>query len=235
MQTAQAIQAAQPVPWQRPAYGPSAAVPGEQAVQTEFAWRVLEEIDYGLILVSPEGVLQHANHLARHELCRARLLRVIDNRVLGHSPVQTAEMMQCIRAASRGRRQMLTLRNGDLSLPVACVPLLQPFEGEGGSVLLMLARQSGTQNLNLTFFSRSHGLTPTEEAVLKALCEGLKVHQIADAKNVSECTIRTHVRSIRGKTGFNSIRLLVQRVASLPPVVPMSLTIPPQQAAQLDL
>ena len=36
---------------------------------------------------------------------------------------------------------------------------------------------------------------------------------------------RTQVRSLRLKTGIGSMRLLVQRVASLPPMVPMSLTL----------
>ena len=44
-------------------------------IGSDFAWRVLEEIDYGLILVGPDGKVQHANHLARHELARARFLR----------------------------------------------------------------------------------------------------------------------------------------------------------------
>lgn len=212
---------------------PAAASRADQpAAAAEFAWRVLEEIDYGLILASPGGVLQHANHLARHELSRARFLRLEGDALAGHSPAQTEEIMRGVRCAAQGRRQMLTLRNGDGTLHVACVPLYQPFEGQGGSVLLMLARQTGTQNLNVTFFSRTHGLTPAEEAVLKALCDGLDVHEIASANGVSEYTIRTQVRSLRDKTGINSMRLLVQRVASLPPVVPMSLTINPMPVAQ---
>ncbi|MGV3573295.1 MAG: helix-turn-helix transcriptional regulator [Ramlibacter sp.] len=196
----------------------------EPPASADFAWRVLEEIDYGLLLVSPSGALQHANHLARHELGRARFLRIEANIVVGHMAAQTEEINKAVRGAAQGRRQMLTLRNGDDTLHVACVPLFPSFEGRSGSVLLMLARQTGTQNLNVTFFARSHGLTPAEEAVLKALCDGLDVHEIAISHGVSEYTIRTQVRSLRDKTGINSMRLLVQRVAALPPVVPMSLT-----------
>ncbi|MDB5751003.1 MAG: hypothetical protein JWP65_1424 [Ramlibacter sp.] len=202
---------------------------------SDFAWRVLEEIDYGLILVSPCGALQHANHLARHELTRGRFLRIEGSIVVGPLPAQTEEINRGVRGAAQGRRQMLTLRNGDDTLHVACVPLFPSFEGRSGSVLLMLARQTGTQNLNVTFFARSHGLTPAEESVLKALCDGLDVHEIALSHGVSEYTIRTQVRSLRDKTGINSMRLLVQRVAALPPVVPMSLTIHPRGVAQSDL
>ncbi|MDB5857414.1 MAG: bacterial regulatory s, luxR family protein, partial [Ramlibacter sp.] len=111
----------------------------------------------------------------------------------------------------------------------------QPYETGGGSVLLMLGRQPGIQNLNVTFFSRTHGLTPTEEAVLRALCEGLEVQDIASAHGVSVCTVRTQVRSLRLKTGIGSMRLLVQRVAALPPMVPMSLTLRTPAFAQPHL
>src|SRR5687768_4834483 len=78
----------------------------DQRAPDDFAWRVLEEIDYGLILVSPCGTLQHANHLARHELSRARFLRIEDECVVGCSPAQTEEFMRSVRWAAQGRRQM---------------------------------------------------------------------------------------------------------------------------------
>lgn len=192
-------------------------------LETDFAWRVLEEIDYGLILVGPTGALQHANHLARHELARNRFLGVEDGGIVGQTPAHTEEILRGVRSAAQGRREMLTLRNGPQALPVACVPLSPPQDGESASVLLMLARQSGTQNLAITFFARSHGLSPAEQSVLRLLCNGLDVQEIAQANGVSENTVRTQVRSLRDKTGINSMRLLVQRVAALPPVVPMSL------------
>ena len=207
----------------------------ETTAEPDFALRVLEEIDYGLILLRADGTLQHANHLARHELARGRFLRIAGDRVVGQTPGQSDEILRAVTAAALGRRQMLMLRSDNETLPVACVPLAQPYEGGSGSVLLMLARQPGIQNLNVTFFSRSHGLTPTEEAVLRALCEGLEVQDIAEAHGVSVCTVRTQVRSLRLKTGIGSMRLLVQRVASLPPMVPMSLTLRSPMAAHPNL
>jgi DNA-binding NarL/FixJ family response regulator len=204
----------------------------EAAAEPDFAWRVLEEIDYGLILVRPDCALQHANHLARHELARSRFLRIAGDRVVGQTPGQSDEVLRAVAAAAQGRRQMLMLRSDSDTLPVACVPLCQSYE-TSTSVLLMLGRQPGIQNLNVTFFSRTHGLTPTEEAVLRALCEGLEVQDIAEAHGVSVCTVRTQVRSLRLKTGIGSMRLLVQRVAALPPMVPMSLTL--RAAAQPHL
>jgi DNA-binding CsgD family transcriptional regulator len=144
-------------------------------------------------------------------------------KVGGACAEQTEELMRGVQSAAKGRRLMLTLRDGGDVLPVASVPLSQPCGGDPASVLLILGRQSGTGNLAVTFYSRQHGLTPAEESVLKGLCDGMDVHEIAIRKRVSECTIRTQLRSLRDKTGATSMRLLVQRVAALPPVIPLAL------------
>lgn len=195
----------------------------ERRLDPAFAWRVLDEIDYGMLLVNAGGALLHANHLGRDELARSRFLRVQDGRLAGASAGQTEEIMRGVQSAARGRRQMLTLRHGDDTLPVASVPMVHPSEGDSASALLILGRQTGTSNLAVNFYSRIHGLTPAEESVLKALCDGMDVHEIATAKRVSECTVRTQLRSLRDKTGVGSMRLLVQRVAALPPLVPLAL------------
>ena len=211
----------------------SSTPPPAAALGQDFAVRVLDEIDYGLILVWVDGTLEHANHLARHEIARARFLRNVNGRIAGLSVDQTEELHRGVRWAARGRRQMLTLRNGGKTLSVACVPLSEPFEGQQGSVLLMLARQTGTQNLAVTFFAQTHGLTPAEEGVLRALCDGMDVQEVAAHNGVSESTVRTQVRSLREKTQSTSIRQLVQQVAALPPVVPISLALPAQAGPQL--
>lgn len=189
------------------------------------AWRVLEEIDYGLLLLSASGELQHANQLGLDELSRARFLHLDDGLVVGPSVVLTQELRRGLQAAAQGRRHMLMLRDGGDVLPVTCVPLI-PTEGSATPVLLMLARQSATRNLNVGFFSRTHGLTAAEESVLRHLCEGLQVKEIARVKGITPSTVRTHLRSLREKTGLRHIRLLAQRVAMLPPMLPTNPTLP---------
>jgi DNA-binding CsgD family transcriptional regulator len=211
---------------------PNSALP----LACDHLWRVLDEIDYGLIMVTPAGWVQHANHLARYELARGKFLTTAKpaESSPGHGDTgqlqttgapETAELLRGIRAAARGRRQMLTLRHQTDSLPLACVPLFQPFEGECTTVLLMLARQTGTANLAVTFFARTHKLTSAEESVLRALCNGQEIQDIATRHGVAESTIRTQVRALRDKTQCHSIRILVQQVAALPPVVPVSLMV----------
>jgi DNA-binding CsgD family transcriptional regulator len=198
---------------------------GDPRAVARCAWRVLEEIDYGLILLSASGEMQHANQLGWSELGRARFLHVEDGQVVGQSAALTQELRRGLQAAALGRRHMLMLREGDDVLPVTCVPLM-PAEGSATPVLLMLARQSATRNLNVGFFSRTHGLTAAEESILRHLCEGLQVKEIARVKGITPSTVRTHLRSLREKTGLRHIRLLAQRVAMLPPMLPTNPTLP---------
>jgi DNA-binding CsgD family transcriptional regulator len=198
---------------------------GDPRAVTRCAWRVLEEIDYGLILLSAGGELQHANQLGWSELTRSRFLKVEDGQVVGESLAVTQELKRGLHAAALGRRHMLMLREGGDVLPVTCLPLM-PTEGSSTPVLLMLARQTATRNLNVGFFSRTHGLTAAEESILRHLCEGLQVKEIARVKGITPSTVRTHLRSLREKTGLRHIRLLAQRVAMLPPRLPTNPTLP---------
>ncbi|QTD45176.1 helix-turn-helix transcriptional regulator [Ottowia testudinis] len=186
-----------------------------------FLLRLLDEIDYGLVLVNAQGRVQHANHLARYELSNGRLLTcVADGQVAACAVSQTEQLMAAIHGAVQGRRRLLYLSHGEHSMPLAVIPLVHALEGPSTSVLLVMARQRAGDNLALQMFAREHSLTPTEESVLRALCDGRDVDEIAVQHGVAESTVRTQVRSLRDKTGAGGIRQLVQRVLSLPPVVP---------------
>ena len=73
--------------------------------------------------------------------------------------------------------------------------------------------------MSMEWFARSHGLTPAESGVLQLLCNGLDPRAIAAANKVRMATVRTQLICIRDKTGAGSIRALLQRLATLPPMV----------------
>ncbi len=200
---------------------PPAQTEKADGMQPGFLLRLLDEIDYGLVLVSAQGEIQHANHLARHELATGRLLYA-DPRgcISSRAATLTEQLMAAVHGALQGRRRLLYLTHGEHTMPVAVIPLAHALEEPSSSVLLVMARQRIGDNLALQMFAREHCLTPTEESVLRALCDGREVDEIASQHGVAESTVRTQVRSLRDKTGANGIRQLVQRVLSLPPVVP---------------
>ena len=189
-------------------------------LQASFVLRLLDEIDYGLVLVTAQGAVLHANHLARHELAIGRLLFASPGGVVtGRSSALTEQLMAAIQGAVQGRRRLLYLTHGEQCLPLSVIPLAPAPGAAAGSVLLVMARQRIGDNLALQMFAREHCLTPTEESVLRALCDGREVDEIAVQHGVAESTVRTQVRALRDKTGAGGIRQLVQCVLSLPPVV----------------
>mgnify|MGYP006213335243 CR=1 FL=1 len=87
-------------------------------------------------------------------------------------------------------------------------------------VLVLLSRQSACENLAVRMFARSQNLSPSEESVLMGLCRGLSIPEIAQENGVAQSTVRSQIKTLREKAGSPSIRRLLQRINSLPPVVP---------------
>ncbi len=182
--------------------------------------RVFDEIDYGMLLLDGQGRILHANHLARHELAQRRMLRACSGSLMGNTPEHSERIQQALDAALRGQRRLVLMREGDRDLSMAFTPLSHPLEDDVPTVLVVLSRQNVCDNLAVRMFARALALSPTEEVVLLALCRGLDINEIAAENGVAVSTIRSQIKTLREKAGASSIRRLLQRINSLPPVVP---------------
>lgn len=182
--------------------------------------RVFDEIDYGMLLLDGQGRILHANHLARHELAQRRLLRACSGSLMGNTPEHSERIQQALDAALRGQRRLVLMREGERDLSMAFTPLSHPLEDDVPTVLVVLSRQNVCDNLAVRMFARALALSPTEEVVLLALCRGLDINEIAAENGVAVSTIRSQIKTLREKAGAPSIRRLLQRINSLPPVVP---------------
>jgi DNA-binding CsgD family transcriptional regulator len=200
-------------------------------------WPLLDEIDYGLILVTRSALVQYANRSGLAEIANRRFLALSPwgqphaaslGRIKTDASVQQTphDLHAAIAVAARGERQMLTLKRADEHLSLALVPVGQTANScrsnasdSGNPVLIMLARRPNSANAALSFFARAHGLSAAEESVLRALNEGQKVKSIALSRGVSESTITTQVRALCAKTSCRSIRDLLALLSNLPPMV----------------
>lgn len=203
--------------------------------------RLLDEIDYGVLLITPQGQIQHANHLARHELATGNIIRNEDGQLVAssscrtnsqnrrpsddlhpgdHAAQETRRLLSLAGRAAQGHRSMVELSNTEHTLCVAFVPLGSPYESESQTVLVLFGKRQLCEGVTMSFFARSCGLTPAEENVLRALCDGMNVDAIARRHGVAESTVRTQVRVLRAKTSSASIRELIRKVSTLPPLVP---------------
>jgi len=197
--------------------------------------RAFDEVDYGMIVLNPSGHILHSNHLARLELGRRQFLRACDGCLTSGEPEHHARIQSALEAALRGHRRLVLLQHGDRDLSLTFNPLAHPLEDANPCVLVMLSRQCSCDNLAVRMFARALALSPSEEGVMLALCRGLVISEIAQENGVAVSTVRSQIKTLREKAGAPSIRKLLQRINSLPPVVPaLRIVTSVQQNPRLD-
>ncbi|WP_124540999.1 helix-turn-helix transcriptional regulator [Piscinibacter terrae] len=193
---------------------------GAAGMDVSILMRVLDEIDYGVVLVDGNGSLRYANQLALREMLAGGPLRLGGGRVHTTTPADQHVLSVAIADAVRGRRKLFTASDACGSLPVAVVPMHGAADGEA-LALLVLGRRSAADSLTVDFYARSNGLTCAEALVLQRMCVGLKPKEVAKEQGVAISTVRSHICSIRTKTQTGSIRELLNRIAVLPPITPV--------------
>ena len=194
---------------------------------TRWLARMLDEMDHGMLLVTPSGALRHANQPARQALGLGDSLVWAGGAVHAARREQQGILMQGLADAGRGRRCLLGLGEPGQSLSVAVVPMGDDGPDGEALVLLVLGKRQSCEALTVDFFARTQGLTAAEARVLQALCDGLRPKEVARRCEVAVSTIRTQISSIRTKTQTASIRDLVSRVTALPPITPAMKTVLP--------
>jgi DNA-binding CsgD family transcriptional regulator len=199
---------------------PGTGSPGEpDTLRTHWYELMLDEIDYGVLLLGRDAVVLHMNHAARCELDAQHPLQLLGRQLRAADAEDAARLQQAVQAAQlRGLRRLLLLGPDGHRVAVSVVPLQA---GPGGQVAtqLSLAKRQVCGELGVQWFARSYGLTLAETRVLEALSEGLQPNDIATRFGVGISTIRSQIGSIRAKTRSDSIGALVRQVAVLPPLV----------------
>ena len=184
---------------------------------------MLDEIDYGMLLVTADAQVSYLNHAARIELDGHHPLQLLGRALRAHRPQDVAPLYDALAAAQRGLRKLVTLGEGEHRVCVSVVPLggsAGPARAGGAALtLLVLGKRQVCEQLSVQGFARSVSLTPAETRVLELLCAGVRPNAIAERKGVAVSTVRTQIGSVRAKTGAASIRDLVRQVAVLPPLV----------------
>jgi DNA-binding CsgD family transcriptional regulator len=181
---------------------------------------VLDEIDYGVVLVSRGLGVKYCNHVARAELQTGHPLSIHEGCLRSLDAVARQRLEAAVHdAADRMLRCLLTLDSADGPVSLSVVPIGRPAPQGPATVLLLLGRRDLCARLSTERFASEHGLTAAEAAVLTALVDGLDPRRIAALHGVSLSTIRTQIQSLRDKTGAGCIRDLVMTVATLPPLL----------------
>ena len=185
--------------------------------------RMLDEIDYGMLLLGTDAQVIYINHAARVELDGDHPSQMLGRALRTQRAQDVAPLYDALAAARRGLRKLVTLGSGDQRVCVSVVPLPAGAglrsEDEGPATLLVLGKRQVCEQLSVQGFARSVRLTPAETRVLEQLCAGVRPTAIARQQGVAVSTVRTQIGSVRAKTGAASISELVRQVAVLPPLV----------------
>jgi DNA-binding CsgD family transcriptional regulator len=188
--------------------------------------QALDELDYGVMLISASGRLLQSNEIARSLLADERALRLAGEHVVGVDDAAQSRWMAALRDAHRGIRRLVFVGSADVTVPVALCPL-GVGAGDGGTlpsaVLAMSGRCGSCEDLSITAFGRERRLTPAELDVLRGLVAGLPPQEVALSLGRSAATVRTQIRSILAKAECGSIRSLLLTVSRLPPIRPRRL------------
>jgi DNA-binding CsgD family transcriptional regulator len=187
---------------------------------------VLDEVDYGLLLIAADDHVVHANHAARTELAESKSVRLHGRRLVGRTAADQRTLDDALAAARNGgRRKMLSFKNeegaGGRSCELSIVPLPAALSSHtrGHAVLIALPRPRIAETLSVDAYARELGLTRREQEVLAGLCEGRRVKEIAARLEIGEETVRSHVKRLKAKTGCSGIVDIVNQLSRLPPMV----------------
>ena len=188
------------------------------SLSTHWMSLVLEELDYGVLLVNASGRIIHCNLAARRGLEAGHPLQILGQQLRALAAEDNERLNEALHAAEAGgRRCLLRLGEGAGRANVVVVPLNRDVSQ--AAVLLILERQQLCGELAAQWFALRYGLTPTETEVLKALSAGARPNDVAELQQVAISTVRTQIQSIRAKSGADSIGELLRQLAVLPPLM----------------
>ena len=196
----------------------------------ELVARVLDEVDFGLMVLTAEGRPVFANRTAQRSCGSAAPFRLEAGLLRATCPTENVAFQRSMQQAAEGRRSLLTFEvpgDDDGDRPTTRCLAFIPLSEDGASgdepdapvVLLVFGRPQVCGPLSVQFFARQHGVTLAESAVLTALCNGHSPRRIAEERGIAVSTVRTHILRIREKTGARSIMDLLRVAAMLPPLV----------------
>ena len=198
-----------------------------EAIGVSLLRAVLEQVDYGLAVVSVDTrQLLFANTPAWAVLNPASALQndlwIAEGRLCTRQPSHMDQLLAALQQTKSGKRVLI---NSVAVMPLSVLEVTKPADKSvqntapsPSCALLVFPKQQLCDTTTITLFARERGLTGAEGQVLMAVCKGMRPQEIASHHGVQISTVRTQLRSIRQKTASDSVRELIAKVSGLPPM-----------------
>ena len=192
---------------------------GEQDKETQgaassarlaLAW--LEGDDQPRLICTDELAGVWANAAARAALAPGGDLELKDGQLALHERAQQAELCAFVKNCD-GQLATLALRardgDGHLLLRARCIA---EDTAEGRRVGLAFLRGGAAYQPHYADLDRAFQLTPAEHRILLRMADGMNAEAIAEVKNLSIETVRSHIRSLYNKMGVASREAMFARI-----------------------
>jgi DNA-binding CsgD family transcriptional regulator len=175
-------------------------------------------------------ILDHMGHVATMNTAAEQALdsgvgpRLVEGRIVGRDPAETAGLQRLIDQAlgrsspwlpARGGSLLFERGKGDLPLRVEAAPLGgHPAGGAGRAVLRFDPIRESSEGAG------SFGLTRAELRVARAIAAGRRITDVAGEWGISTHTIRGQLKSVFAKTGTHRqaelVRLFIAKGDQIP-------------------
>jgi DNA-binding CsgD family transcriptional regulator len=186
---------------------------------------VLDKLAFAAIVVEADGRIVFAN-AAAEELHRSGAgLTLAGGRLGCLVPQQNRILNDCIRSAAAGHSggalQLTGQKDTALLTLIAPLPRRLSEHSQRTGLALITVRHGKDSPLYATaMLGQLFGLSRAETEVACALTAGFSLEEIAVQRGVRLSTIKTQIEAAFRKTGTESQRELVAKIASLPPLRP---------------
>ena len=190
---------------------------------------MLDRFDQGVLLLSANGHLIHANAQGQAILEAKDGISQVDGELRGAFPADTRRLRQAISETDRAARGAslapppvlrLPRPSGAADLvvrahPVAPVVASTFGAGELATVALFLHDPDLNEPAISDVLAEGMGLTAAEAAVAARLWDGDSIAEAAAELGVSPNTVKTHLKAIFDKAGVDRQPALIRRIAGL--------------------
>lgn len=206
-----------PLPNPRPDPRPDPLAGLDTELPPALLHRLVEALDFGVMLLETDGRVRFANRYARLALGAGDVLGLTDDRITLHGPQQQRAFLRALAEVADDRPRMLCLGGG---VPGTKLALARWHREADGSTVLLATLQTGERQQwpALRAYARERRLTEGEADVMQQLVLGDRPPQIAARRGSSEGTVRSQIKSLLEKTGTHSMRELVVEALHLPPM-----------------
>jgi DNA-binding CsgD family transcriptional regulator len=178
---------------------------------TQAALAALERLNYGVLLLGPDGELRHANRRAEDIARRTRAFSAgSTGRLQASASSLSTKLHKAVQAAAQGPSSHdgpgtpLRLRGVTgaevHAFVVPVPPRTQHFENEVVAMMFVADPESTLPHFPEKLRQIYH-LSPTEAHLAEALVNGRSLKQFAVERGTSLNTVRTQLRSLAAKVG----------------------------------